>query len=518
MSDTLVPSGEGAFSPVQAIASSPVPGERAISNIEESVKFDHPLLMAERPGIKDTIIFVAGGPTLRDYVEEIRERQAAGIPILTSNNTYDWLVARGIVPDMCLIFDPKEKVAGYVTNPQQSTQFFLGVVVNPKTFERFAGFNVKKVVVAYGLEGREDVQLQQRLYPKARGKDFLIGGTMTPLRAMPFAVMLGYRKIEFYGFDSCFSPNPPPVVYQDENQELFNQLARQEGMPIHKDIASGRIYAIQEPDDGGYFYAYKKERQEDLQVAEIAGRRFLTSPGFAYQAEQLQFWVDRLEGRLEVVVHGDSLSSWMLAARRVDRERLQERIGKARWTPEYAAMQAQMHTRGDYGTHGERHLSRAAIPILGLWETLKRTVKVLDYGCGGGQLGRTLRQMLNCATITDYDPFHPEWGGDREVELHDFCYSFDVFEHVEEICVDNVIDWIADHIKYGAYFEISLVAALKELPDGRNAHITIKSPEWWIRKMKRRFNIIEAVPGECLILVVEKFDVREVLAAEQNSV
>jgi len=485
--NTAVP--EGGFKPVQRIKGSPVPAETVLDNIRASVEFDVPCVVRQ-PDRDDVLIFVAGGPTLRQYLAEIKERQAAGAHIMTSNNTHDYLVDNGIVPDSCLLFDPKKRVVDYVNKIQPTCHYYLATTVVREVWEKFtaAGAKLSKVLVAFGLDESQDINLQRELYPKIPASNYLIGGTMTPLRAMPFAVLLGFKSIEFYGFDSCFAQNAK-IIMEGEPGYLETVVRMQSG---YTDAETGKKYVIDEPEDGGYFYAYRKPRIEDAHVAEVDGRRFFTSPGFAYQAQQIVEWVDRLDGRLSVEIHGDSLSSCILAKHRADKAARKARIGNRRWTDAYAEMQKSMHDGEDYGVVGARSVELIGRMLLGVHAQLGRRVSMFDYGSGPGRLVEALQKVICCADYQNYDPFHAKWADNVEPGIVDVVTCMDVMEHVEEECVENVIDWIADRARYGAVFNICLAPAKKTLPDGRNAHITLKPAEWWQKQIARRFSIAES--------------------------
>lgn len=512
MLNTAVP--EGGFAPVQEIKGTPVPADTVLTNIEASAKFDLPIMGKQQPQDKP-LIFIAGGPTLRDHLDEIRDRVNACF-VMTSNNTHDYLVQHGIIPNACLLFDPKQRVVDYVKLVQPSCTYYLATTVTEAVFQKFvdAGARVVKVLVAYGLEGSPDIDLQQKLYPRVSPSNYLIGGTMTPLRAMPFACMAGFSKMEFYGMDSCFA-GEVPIIREDEPgyAEALARIGRG-----YQDSETGVSYVIDEPEDGGYFYAYKKDRIEHIHVVEAGPRRFLSSPGFAYQAKQLVEWVDRLEGKLDVKIHGDSLSSWLVEQHRAAKAERYARIGKRRWTEEYRLLQEQMHEDGNYGVVGAKSFEVVSRMLIGLYAQIRRPVTMIDYGSGPGLLKDALDKALKCADVLNYDPFHPRWREMPEPGMADVVTCMDVMEHVEEECVDNVIDWIADRSRYGAIFKIDLGPAIKNLPDGRNAHITLKSDAWWRQRLSRRFHVTEATKaGSGLLVICAARNAREAIEDERKA-
>ena len=517
MSDLLnVAVPEGGFGPIRDIKGSPVPRETVLQNIRDSALFDYPV-MEKQPPRDGALVFVAGGPTLLDHLDEIRARSQAGEYILTSNNTHDFLVDQGIIPNGCLIFDPKKRVAGYVKKPQAATTYYLGATVVKEVFECFAGFNVVKVLIAYGLEGEDDIRLQQELYPAAKPVQLLVGGTMTPLRAIPFACMLGYKVIEFYGLDSCFGVNSEKLVHEDDPE--YEAALRRVGR-TYEDQQTGKKYVIDEPENGGFFYAYKKPRPDDIHIAEIGSRRFLTSPAFSHQAKQLVYWMNRLEGKIEIAVHGDSLSAAVLLGERKRKAYLAKTIGDRRWTEAYGALQLQFYDESEdkYGSRGDRNFELVSRALLGVYSQTRRKLTWLDYACGRGRLAEEITKALAFVTATNYDPFHPAWRDQPEPGMHDFVTCMDVMEHVEEQCVDNTLTYIAQRCRYGAMFAISVHEAKKTLPDGRNAHVTIRTSQWWREKLGNHFQIVEqSSNGIGTVLIVAALGAAERLEAERKA-
>lgn len=485
---------EGGFGEVKEVKGGPIPSEQVLQNIRDSELFNLPIVTKQKQK-EGSLVFVAGGPTLLNYIEEIRQRSVNGDFIVTSNNTYDFLKSKGIVANACFIFDPKEKVKDYVNNYDKRSTFYIATCCNKLTVENAlkAGVTVNKVLIAYGLDDQADINLQRELYPTTPASSYLVGGTMTPLRAIPFASMLGYQEIEFYGLDSCFGQTAKVI---EEGEEGYAEALLKNGIG-YDDQESGKRYVVVEPEEGGYFYAYKKRRAEDIIVAEAGPRRFLTSPGFAYQAKQLVDWSDRLEGKIKITVHGDSLSSYLLKRHWEKKAHDRAIIGDKRWTDEYAAMQAHLHANTEYGKNATKNRKGAAADIVSrLIVDLKQTVNnrlvtVLDYGAGSGQLGNFLRDTFKGVTVTDYDPFCPLHKDKPEPGMHDMLTCLDVMEHVEEQCVENTLKFMSERVRYGAFFIISLQDAVKTLPDGRNAHVTVKNAVWWKNQISKYFKVTE---------------------------
>ena len=79
----------GTFSVPPDLKGGPVSDEQVIENIRASEQFNFPIFTRQKGGA-GRLIFVAGGPTLLDYLDQIRVLSKAGEYICTSNNTHDF--------------------------------------------------------------------------------------------------------------------------------------------------------------------------------------------------------------------------------------------------------------------------------------------------------------------------------------------------------------------------------------------------------------------------------------------
>ena len=83
-----------------------------------------------------------------------------------------------------------------------------------------------------------------------------------------------------------------------------------------------------------------------------------------------------------------------------------------------------------------------------------------------------------------YDPAYPRFDTFPSRRF-DGVVSTDVLEH----CPEEDMDWIVDEIfgvtRKFVFATVALYAAVKNLPTGENAHITIKSEDWWRTLIER---------------------------------
>jgi hypothetical protein len=119
------------------------------------------------------------------------------------------------------------------------------------------------------------------------------------------------------------------------------------------------------------------------------------------------------------------------------------------------------------------------------------TRSMLDYGCGkgtqyrpmalaenGGGRWQSMQEYWNVERIECYDaaylPFSRLPSG-----RFDGVICTDVLEH----CPEDDLGWIVDELfSFAARFVFASVAchpAIKRLPNGENAHCTVRAPEYW---------------------------------------
>ena len=160
-------------------------------------------------------------------------------------------------------------------------------------------------------------------------------------------------------------------------------------------------------------------------------------------------------------------------------------------TPEYLALNREMHSRGTYGVSG----SKWAHAVLKLADGLG-TRDILDYGCGQ----RTLERALGFP-IRNYDPCIAELAA--EPAPADLVVCTDVLEHIEPDCLDDVLDDLKRVTRKLGFFVIANRPAKKFLADGRNAHLIQEGVAWWRARIEPRFAIhqVGEQPGEHFFIV-----------------
>ncbi len=108
---------------------------------------------------------------------------------------------------------------------------------------------------------------------------------------------------------------------------------------------------------------------------------------------------------------------------------------------------------------------------------------LLDFGCSHGALIRKIKQDFPSIEIVDgYDPGVPEYEK-KPTRKYEMLTSTDVIEHIEPTFLDETLSYIDSLYEKTAWVIIACYPAKKYLPDGRNAHLIVESPDWWLKKL-----------------------------------
>lgn len=144
-------------------------------------------------------------------------------------------------------------------------------------------------------------------------------------------------------------------------------------------------------------------------------------------------------------------------------------------TDDYAKQLQQMHQKHSIGFGVE--------PPSKLVEIINQNSiqSILDYGCGEGNMMNKIQELFPNIKIYGYDPGVERFNSIPEKT--DLVYSADVLEHFEPEFIDDGLRKVFA-IAPIHYHNIACHPAKKTLPDGRNCHLIIEQPDWWLEKIK----------------------------------
>jgi 2-polyprenyl-3-methyl-5-hydroxy-6-metoxy-1,4-benzoquinol methylase len=138
-----------------------------------------------------------------------------------------------------------------------------------------------------------------------------------------------------------------------------------------------------------------------------------------------------------------------------------------------------LHQREKYGVSSHERVSW----ILPSLEALKPK-RVLDFGCGRSKLMDILREEYGIETHR-YDPAIPEFEKVPAGKF-DLVVNTDVMEHIPLGSVNGVLEEIRA-LSENVYFSICTIKARQILPNGENAHCTVRPAKWWKSKLEQFF-------------------------------
>ena len=413
-----------------------------------------------------TMVFVAGGPTLSKFVDEIKAKCSdPAYDVYTSNKTCQWMLVNGMKPKYHVIIDPMERKKLDLEYDADDITMVLGLQCHPAVFDeaKARGRKCLKFLAASTTRKNStvsDAEAAQAAVTKNNPELIAIGGgSMCGTRMIYLSAALGYRRLEFYGLDGCSVVLPNGVVNN---------------------------------------YAYPKPRGEAvIEVVAANGRKFHSTTSFARQADELVKLLENLPG-LDVVIHGDSFMSNQLEMYKALNVNAPYRI-----SPEYKLIQQSFHeTNERYGVSGSEHAGRV---FMAGAQIVKKFGKcdILDYGCGKETLKHAMEESfpeLPGMRVIGYDPGRE--GFDAEPKMANVVVCTDVMEHIEPECVDAVLRHICELTDNIAIIDVALTPAVKILPDGRNAHICLKPKDWWLSFIRKYFVLIENSANSQSLLVV----------------
>ena len=109
---------------------------------------------------------------------------------------------------------------------------------------------------------------------------------------------------------------------------------------------------------------------------------------------------------------------------------------------------------------------------------------VLDYGGGGSDWdakgfepsnGASAKQFFDVNAVTTFEPARNLMDKKRS----DCVVCMDVLEHIFLTDIANLVDELFSLTKKLLVINVACYKASALLPNGENAHITVRSPDWW---------------------------------------
>lgn len=166
-------------------------------------------------------------------------------------------------------------------------------------------------------------------------------------------------------------------------------------------------------------------------------------------------------------------------------------------TSEYEAQLVEKHRTKPWGGGGASWIPEVIRMVLAYRERMKldghlvlSCASFLDYGAGRRTFSTVMQWLMPHARVYDYDPGVPAMST-LPIGQFDFVLCTDVMEHVEQQFVLETLQRIHGYARYAVLFNIALTPSKSLLPNGQNAHVTVKPGDWWCRKLLQVFPELE---------------------------
>ena len=407
-------------------------------HIKTNSKLDIPWLKQEEEHEWQAVI-VGGGPSLVEWLDEIRFRKSQGQIIFALNGAAKYLESKGIRADYTVIVDARkhnEAFMGY------SNEYLLSSQCNPDLF-KYDG------VTLWHQEYPEDMERFDSCLPDNYPEHTLVGGgTTVGLSAMAIAYILGYRKLHLYGFDSSYRTTGH--AYEQTDPQLFECTAT------------------------------------------VAGKTFKTTLAMAKQAELVPEICDTLiDLGCLITLRGDGLLPWTSQQSAIKQEFDSE-----------ADKYREMWKHDAYRTTAPGELvidlfmdwanPKGEVYDFGCG-TGRAMLEMVKYGLNPLGIDFTDNSRDEEARKL---PFL-QWDITKRTPLKHIQYGYctDVLEHIEPENVDSVLDTIAWACS-SCFFQISTVPDHMGALIGHPLHLTVQSPDWWTDKLKSKGWVIKQTQSD----------------------
>lgn len=235
------------------------------------------------------VIILGGGPSLREFEDEIKQRRGAGAKVVALNGAGNWAKERGISPVNQFVVDARPFNARFTHPVDEANLYFVASQCDPSVLE---GLPLNRTFLFHTAVGsiRDLLDKYRPLWFDASG------GSTVFLRAICVLTMMGFRKFHVYGVDSCITKKN---VYKHEEGNTGLRIE-----DVH--------------------HAYSQPENDNAPVIPVIvkGKTFYCHPWMISQAQEFMDLIRIMGHIIEFNVRGPGLLSWIIesGAREADKE------------------------------------------------------------------------------------------------------------------------------------------------------------------------------------------------------
>lgn len=209
------------------------------------------------------VMILGGGPSLAKFEDEIKQKRADGVKLITLNGSYNWALEHGLTPSAQVMVDARQFNARFTKPVVDGCKYLISSQCHRDVLD---GLPVDRTYLWHTSSAGVKEILNDR-YEKWW---HVPGGSTVLLRAIPLLRMLGYKKFHLYGCDSCLTETEHHAYLQTENDKDFV-------VPVV-----------------------------------VAGRTFQCAGWMAAQAQEFMALIKHLGDEIEIATYGDGLLNHIL--------------------------------------------------------------------------------------------------------------------------------------------------------------------------------------------------------------
>lgn len=186
------------------------------NNIRSALKRGLPWLSGCEAEKEGPLAIVAGGPSLHWTEKELKKFDT----VMAAGSAHDWCVKHGVKLAYTALLDPAALVTDYLQDPQEGCMYLVASQCAEGVFDRLKDHKVG----VWHAASEEPI-------PELVGKQLIGGGCTVALRAISLAIMLGYKDLHLFGFDSCIWENDQTHAYTVD--DVHSGMIRDRKTVIH---------------------------------------------------------------------------------------------------------------------------------------------------------------------------------------------------------------------------------------------------------------------------------------------
>jgi len=233
--------------------------DKLLDNIRHSTSQPHEFLSDQYMGeLSGSVCICGGGPSLEDNLNELQLMQANGDIIWALNNTFNYLIDKGIYPDAQIILDGRIENADFIPKSTKAT-LIIASQCHPETLKRAEDSGGRIIIWHRYIDGLIEILGNRR-------EAIVQTGTTVGINALGLAQLFSMKYVRLFGFDSS---------YRNEKNHAYEQ-------PLNN-----------------------TERVIDVIVND---RKFKCAPWMAAQVNEFRERINEfLDKGMEISVYGDGL-------------------------------------------------------------------------------------------------------------------------------------------------------------------------------------------------------------------